>query len=102
MEQYPLGVQARLVRESEIIVATHGAGLANLLFARPGTHVIEIVPAGRYNATLYPEKSRIFGLDHQLVFAERARFKQILRVSLDDMATALARAERPARCRAAA
>jgi capsular polysaccharide biosynthesis protein len=102
MERYPLAVQARLVRESEIIVATHGAGLANLLFARPGTRVIEIVPAGRYNATIYPEKSRIFGLHHQLVFAERAKFKQILRVSLDHVATALARAEQPALRRAAA
>ena len=36
MEEYPLAKQARLIRESEVIVATHGAGLANLMFARPG------------------------------------------------------------------
>ena len=89
MESYSLSEQARLIRESEIIVATHGAGLANLLFARPKTHVIEIVPAGRYNATCYPEKSRVFGLHHQLVFAERARHKQVLRASLDDVVAAL-------------
>ena len=58
MEQYPLAKQARIIRESDVIVATHGAGLANLIFARPGTHVIEIMPAGRYNSTCYPEKSR--------------------------------------------
>jgi hypothetical protein len=90
MEDYALAEQARLIRASTIIVATHGAGLANLAFARPGTHVIEIVPAGRYNATIYPEKSRIFGLHHQLIFAERARHKRRLRVGLDDVATALA------------
>jgi hypothetical protein len=94
MEQYPLAKQARLIRESDVIVATHGAGLANLLFARPGTHVIEIVPAGRYNFTCYPRKSCIFGLQHQLIFAERARIKQILRVSLEDVAAALSQAER--------
>jgi capsular polysaccharide biosynthesis protein len=89
MEQYPLAKQARLIREADVIVATHGAGLANLLFARPGTHVIEIMPAGRYNDTCYPKKSRIFDLHHQLLFAERARHKQILSVSLDDVETAL-------------
>lgn len=95
MEQYSLAQQARLVRESDIIVATHGAGLANLLFARPGTRVIEIVPAGRFNATCYPNKSRIFGLHHQLLFAESARHKQVLRVSLEDVEAALVHAERP-------
>ena len=96
MEEYSLAEQAQLVHESETIVATHGAGLANLLFARPNTRVIEIVPAGRYNATCYPTQSRILGLHHQLVFAERARYKQILRVSLDDVETALLQTERTA------
>jgi hypothetical protein len=102
MEDYTLAKQARLIREAESIVATHGAGLANLLFARPGTRVIEIVPAGRYNATIYPEKSRIFGLHHQLLFAQRARHKQVLWVSLDDVETALSQAESPAYRAAAA
>jgi len=94
MEDYRLAKQARLIREAEIIVSTHGAGLANLLFARPGTRIIEIVPAGRFNWTCYPKRSRIFGLHHQLVFAECARRKQILQVALEDIAAALSRAER--------
>lgn len=102
MEEYTLAEQARLVYESETIVATHGAGLANLLFARPNTRVVEIVPKGRFNATCYPKKSRILGLKHQLIFAERARLKQILTVSLGDVEEALARAQRPARYTAAA
>jgi capsular polysaccharide biosynthesis protein len=93
MEQYPLAKQARLIRESEIIIATHGAGLANLVFARPGTQVIEIVPAGRYNATCYPHKSRIFGLHHQLILAERVWRNQVLRASLDDVDAALSQAK---------
>lgn len=90
-EEYDLATQCRLVNEAETIVATHGAGLANLQFARPGTRVIEIVPAGRYNATCYPAMSRVFGLTHQILFAERARWKQILTVSLEDLAMALER-----------
>lgn len=96
MEDYTLAEQARLIRESEIVVATHGAALANLLFARPHTRVIEIVPDGRFNSTCYPVKSRVFGLHHQLLFAERARHKQILTVCLEDVVVALARAERAA------
>ena len=96
MERYTLAKQARLIREAEIIVATHGAGLANLVFARPNTRIIEIVPAGRYNFTIYPEKSRIFGLEHHILFAASARHKQILHVVLDDVAAALDWAERPA------
>ncbi len=85
MEEYPLVKQATLIRESELIVATHGAGLANLIFARPGTQVVEIVPAGRYNAQCYPRVSQTFRLCHQQIFAERARTKQILNVSLDEV-----------------
>lgn len=102
MEDYSLAEQARLVYESETIVATHGAGLANLLFARPSTQVVEIVPQGRFNATCYPKKSRILSLEHQIVFAERARHKQILTVSLDDVERALARTRQSARYRVAA
>ncbi len=96
MEQYSLAQQARLVREAETIVATHGAGLANLVFARPNTRVIEIAPAGRYNACIYPEKSRIFGLEHRILFAPGTRHGQVLRVAIDDVAAALEWAERPA------
>jgi capsular polysaccharide biosynthesis protein len=101
MEEYSLAQQARIVREAEIVVAPHGAGLANLLFARPQTRVIEIVPAGRYNSTCYPEKSRIFGLHHQLIFAEHDR-KHGMEVHLDDVRAALEEAQRVERRRMAA
>jgi hypothetical protein len=93
MEDYPLAKQARLIHEAEIVVATHGAGLANLVFARPGTRVIEIVPAGRFNYACYPKRTRFFGLHHQLVFAECPLRKQVLQVAVGDVAAALAEAE---------
>jgi len=89
MERYTLAQQARLIREAETIVATHGAGLANLMFARPNTRIIEIVPAGRYNAWIYPDKSRIFGLEHRILFASGTRRRQMLHVEIADVAAAL-------------
>lgn len=88
-EDYDLRQQATLIHEAKAVVATHGAGLANLIFARPDLQVVEIVPDGRYNPTCYPEISRIFKLRHQILFAQRARHKQILTVSLDDANAAL-------------
>ena len=37
--------QAVLFSKAAVIVAPHGAGLTNLLFARPGALVVELVPA---------------------------------------------------------
>jgi hypothetical protein len=67
--------------------------LANLIFARPGARVIEIVPEGRFNYACYPKRARFFGLNHQIVFAQRLGHKAGLNVSLDDVAAALAEAE---------
>lgn len=39
--------QARLFNESDVILAPHGGALANLLFCRPGTYVIEFSDASR-------------------------------------------------------
>lgn len=38
--------QAALLRDAEIVVAPHGASLTNIVFCRPGTPVIEILPVG--------------------------------------------------------
>ena len=38
--------QIRTFANAEVIVATHGAALANLAFASPGASVIELFPAG--------------------------------------------------------
>lgn len=102
MEDYPLARQARLVHEAELVVATHGAGLANLIFARPGTQVIELVPAERFNYACYPKRTRFFQLDHQIVFARCPGRRQVLQVALPDVSAALERAEEAINQRAAA
>ncbi len=42
LEELSVYDQARLFRGAEIIISPHGSGLANLIFAKPGTTVIEI------------------------------------------------------------
>ncbi len=63
----PLVSQAALLRDAEAIVATHGAGLANLLLARPGRRVFEIIPGTTGLMSLracFAQLSRLCGHHH--------------------------------------
>ena len=42
----PVAEQIAVFATAELIVAPHGAALANLIFARPGAAVVELFPAG--------------------------------------------------------
>ena len=44
LEGMPFTEQASLFAGAEAVVATHGAGLANLAFCPPGARVVEIIP----------------------------------------------------------
>lgn len=43
MEKLSVIEQAQIMRESEYIISTHGAGMTNILFAQKGTIVIELI-----------------------------------------------------------
>lgn len=43
-ENVPFLEQVELFRRAKVVVGLHGAGLSNLVFASPGTKVVEIVP----------------------------------------------------------
>ena len=81
--------QVRIMRSAECVVTVHGAALANLIFARPGTRVIEICPIGRYNADCFPRLSHKLGHHHLSIMAPSTRFRQNLSVSLQDVGLAL-------------
>ena len=42
MEGMTIRKQAELFHQASVIISPHGAGLTNIIFSKPGTHVIEI------------------------------------------------------------
>ncbi|MDC1279778.1 glycosyltransferase family 61 protein [Pelagibacteraceae bacterium] len=55
-----------LFKNSNYIIGAHGAGLANLVFCKKGTKVIEIRPKNHLNS-LYGKLSKINNLDYNLL-----------------------------------
>lgn len=51
MEDYTFCEQVALMRDADIVVMPHGAGLTNIVFARFGTPVIEVFPFYMYRQT---------------------------------------------------
>lgn len=43
-DRFPLDEQIALFARARLVVGAHGSGLANLVFARPGTRVLELMP----------------------------------------------------------
>lgn len=81
--------QFRAISEAEIILTTHGAALANCIFAAPQTDVIELFPNRRLNIDLYPTLSRNCGLRHHTVLIDSSKFLQHIRVDMPDLTVSL-------------
>jgi len=67
--------QADAMASAECVIASHGAGLANLAFCQPGTRVLEIF--GHYIVPCYWSLANLAGLEYHYFMAE----------SVDDSAT---------------
>jgi capsular polysaccharide biosynthesis protein len=59
--QRPAEEQIGLFRQASVIVAPHGAALANLVWCRPGTLVVELLPS-HYRMVHYRDLSAALGL----------------------------------------
>jgi hypothetical protein len=59
-----LDEQIQIFRESLMVAGVHGAALTNLLWAAPGTRVLELMPSGRRNGC-YAGIASVIGLPHQ-------------------------------------
>jgi capsular polysaccharide biosynthesis protein len=60
--------QIAACRRARVVVAPHGAGLANLVFCGPGTRVIELVNRAYFNPG-YWRLAALKGLDYRVVVA---------------------------------
>lgn len=69
LENTTLSEQISLFASADVIIAQHGAALANVIWCRPGTRIIEIAARG-YRERVFPPLSKGLGLDHRLVHQE--------------------------------
>lgn len=53
MEELNFSEQVKLMQQSDIVVAPHGAAITNVLFCQPGTHVVEIADLSFPNPNFY-------------------------------------------------
>ncbi|CAM4295480.1 glycosyltransferase family 61 protein [Palleronia rufa] len=53
MEDLDFGAQVRLMGETAVLMAPHGAGLTNMMFCAPGTQVVEIAEPSYPNPNFY-------------------------------------------------
>jgi len=67
-----LSSQAQLFSDADVLVSLHGAGLTNMLFMRPGSFIVEIMP-GEYDKPTYRELSRNLGHDYHRVQTRNAK-----------------------------
>jgi capsular polysaccharide biosynthesis protein len=66
LERLTWAEQIAVFKQAKIVVAPHGAGLANLAFCRPATRVVECFGPDYVNAC-YWQLSGVRGLDYQAV-----------------------------------
>ena len=46
LENKSVREQVNIFWNAKLVIAVHGAGMANLVSCRPGTHVVEVQPRG--------------------------------------------------------
>jgi len=66
MQGRSIDEQAAVFAAADVVVGVHGAALANLVFARKGTRVVELIGANTLNWIFSP-LSRTVGLEHDIV-----------------------------------
>ncbi|MGB0084594.1 MAG: glycosyltransferase family 61 protein [Rhodomicrobiaceae bacterium] len=80
--------QVRRFGEADVIIAVHGAGLTNLLFARPGATVVEIFPENCVKST-YLWLARRLELNYLPLIGRRGNYHQAFTLPRDHFIAAL-------------
>src|SRR5262249_101125 len=63
LERATLAEQIALFSLADVVIAQHGAALANVVWCRSGARVIEIAPQA-YRSKIFPSLSKIVGVDN--------------------------------------
>ena len=66
LEELAWAEQVAVFRAARVVVAPHGAGLANLVFCEPGTRVVELVNRAYFNPVFW-RLAALRGLDYRAV-----------------------------------
>ncbi len=69
LEELSWGEQIAACRRARVVVAPHGAGLANLAFCAPGTRVVELVNRSYFNPG-YWRLAALKGLNYRVVMPD--------------------------------
>jgi hypothetical protein len=72
MEDLPFPEQVRIMQETRILVAPHGAGLTNMLFCPEGGHVVELADPDFPNPNFYNLASGL-GLSYWLLHVQAGK-----------------------------
>lgn len=73
--------QAECFANAKIVVGVHGAALANLAFCRPGTRVVELMPAN-YIAFFFANLAATAGCEYRMIVGQEPRLKATVRVGV--------------------
>ena len=76
-ENMTIAEQAFLFRRAAAVVGPHGAAWSNMIFCRPGTHMVEFIAAGRSNVPTYMGYAHVFGLPWWAVISPTDRYDGI-------------------------
>lgn len=71
-----VAAQIRTFADAAVVIAPHGAGLTNLVFASPGSRVIELFPSGTALPDYWRIAAAVPGLDYRYLSAASSRRPQ--------------------------
>ena len=83
--------QIKFAAEAELILAVHGAALANLLFAKPDAEVVEVFSED-FCKSVYLMLARQLGLRHRPVICGAGDYRQNFQIDLEKLDSVLAEA----------
>ena len=86
--------QYMIFNKAQMILGTHGGGLANILWSTIGTKVIEVLPVtsakdGRRARVCYASIAGSLGMDYRMIPVENEEFDDPVEVPLDDLTAAI-------------